>query len=84
MSSAVVPALVWVDRDGARPARLLMEGLDLGDDEAPSRQQVGGRPGQLAPAEEPLQQRIEAPLPAPNPLIRSQPVLEEMLVGGCL
>ena len=42
------------------------------------RQQVHDRPREVAAAEEPLLQRLEAMLPAPDALVGRQPVLDEV------
>ena len=65
---------------GARELRgaLLVEDVEFFDGEARGRQQVHDGPGEVASADKPLLQRVKSPLPAADPLIRGQPVLEEV------
>jgi hypothetical protein len=57
---------------------LLVEDVEFLDGEGRRRQQVDDGPGEVASAGDPLLQRVEAPLPAADPLIGGQPVLEEV------
>jgi len=57
---------------------LLVEDVEFGDGEACGCQQVDDRPGQVASAEDSLLHRLEASLPAADPLVGGQPVLDEV------
>jgi len=53
-------------------------GVHFGDREAGDRQQVGNRPGEVTAAEQALLDRLEAVLPAADPLVGGQPMLDEV------
>ena len=57
---------------------LLVEDVELGDGEAGAGQQVDDRAREVAAAEQPLLDGLEAVLPAAHALVRRQPVLEEV------